>query len=76
MLTAMYIITCTHQKPLLDCKLITRLHVQFGGVYDSFKVCMKVSMYLYCSMLFDLRHCSYLCISITVCLPPVSLCSK
>jgi len=51
---------------------ITRLR----GVYDRFKVCTKVSRYLYYSMLFNLCHCSYLCISINICLLFVSIFSK
>jgi hypothetical protein len=36
--------------------------------YSSIKVCTIVLVYLYCSMLFNLCHCGYLCVSITVCL--------
>ena len=45
---------------------------RFAGVYDSFEVCTKVSMYLYRSMLFDLHHCT----CIAMCLLPARTCTK
>ena len=45
-------------------------------VYDSVEVCTKVSLYLYYSMCFDLRHCAYLCTCITVYLLLACSCTK
>jgi len=54
---------CWTRKPNTVSYAVT---CKFAGVYDSFEVCTKVSMYLYRSMLFDLRHCT----CITMCLLP------
>ena len=70
--TRTYLQACSCQQLLLDGKPAS----MFPRVYDSVEVCTKVSLYLYYSMCFDLRHCAYLCTCITVYLLLACSCTK
>ena len=55
---------------------ITWCHMSFEGVYNRFKICTIVPLYLYCSMCFDLHHCAHLCTCINMYLLPAFVHTK